>query len=126
MKKWVRLTKNNLYRSKEENSFQCHALQSHPQSEEFFHGVVVPNSLNESQKIEIKDEPSENELNDDYIENVDEVLENQENNVSSEDLRYVKFKYPILEAVPKKVDWATQYIYHAGSEFKSQNERNEI
>ena len=81
--------------------------QSHPQSEEFFHGVVVPNSLNESQKTEIKDEPSENELNNDseehlngYIENVDEALENQENNVNSEDLRYVKFNYLILEAVP--------------------------
>ena len=96
MQEWGILTKNNLYRSKEENSFQCHALQSHPQSEEFFHGVVVPNSLNESQKTEIKDEPSENELyndsgghSDDYIENVDEALENQENNVNSEDLRYV-------------------------------------
>ena len=72
--------------------------QSHPQSEEFFHGVVVPNSLNESQKTEIKDEPSENELNndseehlDDYMENVDEALENQENNVNSEDLRCVEF-----------------------------------
>ena len=103
MQEWGILTKNNLYRSKEENSFQCHALQSHPQSEEFFHGV------NESQKTEIKDEPSENELNndseehlDDYIENVDEALENQENNVNSEDLRYVKFNYLILEAVPHK------------------------
>ena len=109
MQKWEILTKDNLYRSKEENSFQSHALQSHPQSEEFFHGVVVPNSLNESQKTEIKDEPSENELNNDseehlndYIENVDEALENQENNVNSEDLRYVKLNFPILEAGPPK------------------------
>ena len=54
--------------------------------------------MNESQKTEIKDEPSENELNNDseehlngYIENVDEALENQENNVNSEDLRCVEF-----------------------------------
>ena len=107
--------------------------QSHPQSEEFFHGVVVPNSLDESQKTEIKDEPSENELNNDseehlndYIENVDEALENQENNVNSEDLRYVKFNYLILEAVLQKVDWATQYIYYAESEKKGQNQRNEV
>ena len=100
MQIWEILTKDNLWRSKEENSFQSHALQSHPQSEEFFHGVVVPNSLNESQKTEIKDEPSENELNNDseehlngYIENVDEALENQENNVNSEDLRCVEFNY---------------------------------
>ena len=60
-------------------------------------------SLNESQKTEIKDEPSENELNNDseehlngYIENVDEALENQENIVDSEDFLLVTYKLELF------------------------------
>ena len=79
-----------VYRSKEEISFQIHALQNHPQSEEFFHGFIIQSE--ETQKIEIKDEPPENELNhthtrenlNDFLENVNEIIKDQD-----EEFRFV-------------------------------------
>ena len=68
--KWYALIKNDLYRSKEELTFQTHALQNHPRSQTLFHGIC-PNSHQNVKEETLKIEPEldaikENlEINDD-------------------------------------------------------------
>ena len=81
--------KNDLYRSKEETTFQTHALQNHPQSQTLFHEIcrnshqnikeetfkIEPDisaikedfEINDDDKSEEKSLKQESELNDDLI-----------------------------------------------------------
>ena len=55
-----------VYRSKEEISFQDHALTNHPQSQAFFHNLFISNASEEYPEDHVKNEPDENDEIDQY------------------------------------------------------------
>ena len=63
--KWYALIKNDLYRSKEETTFQTHALQNHPQSQTLFH-EICRNSHQNIKEETFKIEPDIDAIKEDF------------------------------------------------------------
>ena len=69
--KWYALIKNDLYRSKEETTFQTHALQNHPQSQTLFH-EICRNSHQNVKEETFKIEPDIDAIKEDFEINDDD------------------------------------------------------
>ena len=76
MWKLYALIKNDLYRSKEELTFQTHALQNHPQSQTLFHGIC-PNSHQNGKEETLKIEPDLDAIKEDLETNDDDKSEKE-------------------------------------------------
>ena len=74
--KWYALIKNDLYRSKEETTFQTHALQNHPQSQTLFH-EICRNSHQNVKEETFKIEPDIDAIKEDFEINDDDKSEKQ-------------------------------------------------
>ena len=68
--------KNDLYRSKEETTFQTHALQNHPQSQTLFH-EICRNSHQNIKEETFKIEPDISAIKEDFEINDDDKSEKQ-------------------------------------------------
>ena len=74
--KWYALKKNDLCRSKEELTFQTHALQNHPQSQTLFHGICPSSHQNVKEEI-LKIEPNIGVIKEDLEINDDDKSEKE-------------------------------------------------
>ena len=74
--KWYALIKNDLCRSREESTFQTHALQNHPQSQTLFHEICRNSHQNVKEEI-LKIEPNFGAIKEDSEINNDDIIEKE-------------------------------------------------
>ena len=80
--------KSHLFRSKEEFTFQAHALQNHPQSQTLFHGLCQPKTSVKTEEMKTVQLVESFEIEPGIVDNIKKDEEINEESVENESIKH--------------------------------------